>query len=62
MSKLTKLAALMIALAFPMFLGCGGGGENAVVEAPPEATEEEPSIEGMTEEEYDAAMEADMNN
>lgn len=40
--------------------GCGGGGENTVVEAPP-AVEEETAIEGMSDEEYDAAMDAEMS-
>ena len=41
--------------------GCGGGGgENKVIEAPPEVVEEQPAIEGMTDEEYNKAMEADM--
>ena len=41
--------------------GCSGGEENTVIEAPPEMVEEQPAIEGMTDEEYDKAMDADMN-
>lgn len=42
--------------------GCEGGGENTVVEAPPAAGEEQPAMEGMTDEEYDKAMDEDMGN
>jgi hypothetical protein len=41
--------------------GCSGGGENTVIEAPPEVLEEQPAIEGMTDEDYDKQMDADMN-
>ncbi len=41
--------------------GCEGGGENSVVEAP-EAVEEEAAMEGMSDEDYDKAMDADMDN
>ena len=39
--------------------GCGSG-DNTVIEAPPEVIEEEAAIEGMSDEDYDAAMDADM--
>ncbi|TWU05713.1 hypothetical protein Pla52n_14280 [Stieleria varia] len=41
------------------FSGCGSSG-NTVVEAPPEVVEDQPAMEGMTDEEYNKAMEADM--
>jgi len=45
--------------SFLSLSGCGGGGENTVIEAP--AVEEDaPSIPGMTDEQYDKAMDADM--
>lgn len=59
MKKLAYLATLSIAFACPAFVGCGSG-ENTVVEAPPEETQDDGAMDGMTDEEYDAAMEADM--
>ena len=41
-------------------MGCSGGGDNTVIEAPAEAVEEEAAIEGITDEDYDAAMDAEM--
>jgi len=60
MKKLSLLTLLAICLAVPTLSGCGGSGENVVIEAPPAVVEEEPAMEGMTDEEYDAAMDADM--
>ena len=59
MKKLALLTTLSVAFALPAVCGCGGGGDNAVIEAPDEVLEEEPAMEGMTDEEYDAAMDAD---
>ena len=51
---------LMAAMCFAILplTGCGSS-ESTVVEAPAEATGEEiPAMEGMTDDEYDKAMEA----
>lgn len=60
MKKLTTIFLTTTCLCFLSLSGCGGGGgENKVIEAPP-AVEEEAAMPGMTDEEYDAAMDADM--
>lgn len=60
MKKFAVITALATCLAVPTMSGCSEGAqENTVIEAPP-ANEEEPAIEGMTDEEYNAAMEAEM--
>ena len=41
--------------------GCGGSGETQVIEVDTTATEDETGV-GVSEEEYNAAMEADMAN
>jgi hypothetical protein len=61
MRKIASFTVLATCLVLPTVAGCGGGGgENTVIEAPPEAFEEEAAMEGMSDEDYDAAMEADM--
>lgn len=60
MKKLTALFLTATCLSFLSLSGCGGGGENKVIEAPAVAVEEEAAMEGMTDEDYDAAMDADM--
>ena len=62
MKKLPHFMVLAICLLLPTAIGCGGGGgENTVIEAPAEVVEEEAAMEGMSDEDYNAAMEADMN-
>ena len=60
MNKLAFFTIVAICFALPMISGCGGGGENTVIEAPPEAVEEEPAMEGMSDEDYDKMMDAEM--
>jgi hypothetical protein len=59
-----KFAFLLMATTcffLPSLTGCdGGSGETTVIEAPP-AGEDEAAMEGMSDEEYDAAMDADMS-
>ena len=57
-----RLAFLTMAICFalPMICGCGGG-ENTVIEAPAEEVDGDPAIDGMDDEDYDAAMDAEMN-
>lgn len=62
MKKLALSSVLGICFAVPMMVGCGGQKESTVVEAPPAETTEEAAMEGMTDEEYDKAMDADMQN
>ena len=61
-----RFALVSLSLTFLFLLsttGCQGGGEPTVVEAPAEPSgEEQPAMEGMTDEEYDKAMEEDMGN
>lgn len=59
MKNLSFVFLAMTCFALLTISGCGRGGENTVVEAPP-AVEEEVAMPGMTDEEYDKAMEADM--
>lgn len=62
MRKLAFFTVMGICFALPTMVGCDGARESSVVEAPPAPSgETEPAIEGMTDEEYNAAMEADMN-
>ena len=60
MKKLAFLFLASACLSIVSLSGCGGS-ESSVVEAPAEVAEEEASMPGMSEEDYDAAMEADMN-
>ena len=60
MNKFAFFTMVAICFALPTFSGCSGGGENTVIEAPAEVTEEEPAMEGMTDEEYDKMMDAEM--
>jgi hypothetical protein len=59
-----KFAFLLMATTcffLPSLTGCGGGGgETTVIEAPP-AGEEEEAMEGMSDDDYDAAMDAEMS-
>lgn len=50
----------VVCLASLSFTGCGGS-EPAVIEAPPATEEVDPATEGMSQEEYDKAMEESMN-
>jgi hypothetical protein len=59
MKKLAFFTVLAAGFGLPMISGCGGGGENTVIEAPAETGPEE-AIPGMSDEDYNAAMEADM--
>lgn len=59
MNKFTVLLAIALGCFTFAVPGCGSG-ETEVIEAP-EVVEEDPAMEGMSEEEYDAAMEASMN-
>lgn len=53
------LLTLLSIATFPL-MGCGGGGgENTVVEAP--AEDAGGAMEGISDEEYDAEMNAQMN-
>ncbi len=57
-----KLAFLLMATmcVFSLSLtGCGGR-ETQVIEAPPAEEQVDPATEGMTQEEYDKAMEESM--
>ena len=53
---------LPLCLGVLTFVGCES--EPTVVEAPPEEAVEEdiPAMEGMTDDEYDKAMDKDMGN
>lgn len=58
-----KLAFALMACAAMMtfgFTGCGGGGESVVIEAPP-AESGDDAMEGISDEEYNAAMEKSMS-
>jgi len=61
MKKLALLTTLSAVFALPAICGCGGGGDPVVIEAPDEEFEEEAAIEGMSDDDYDAAMEASLN-
>ena len=61
MKKIAFLFMATLCFCTLSLTGCSGGGENTVIEAPPEVMEEQPAIEGMSDEEYNKAMEADMN-
>ena len=58
MKTLAQFGLALALLSCLTITGCGSG-ENEVIEAPETATEDT-SMEGMTEEEYNKAMEADM--
>ncbi|MGB7328651.1 MAG: hypothetical protein WBD31_27485 [Rubripirellula sp.] len=60
MKKFTFLCMAALCLSFVTISGCGGGTD--VVEVAPDTPTEDPAMEGMTDEEYNKAMEADMNN
>ncbi len=49
-----------LSLSAVSMTGCGGGGESKVIEAPP-AESTDGAMEGMSEEEYNAAMEKSMS-
>ncbi len=64
-NPMKKIASLFLATAACLFTlsmtGCGTG-ENTVIEAPATTADDEPAaMDGMSDEEYDAAMDADMN-
>lgn len=59
MKKLSQLFLAATCISVLSFVGCGGGGENTIVEAPP--VEEEAAMPGMSEEDYTAAMDAEMS-
>jgi hypothetical protein len=59
--KLVIAFSVFAALTCISFTGCGGGNtETAVVEAPPE--DDGQAMEGMSDDEYNAQMEASMNS
>ena len=60
MKKTALFSALVMCFAIPAVGGCGGGGEDTVIAAPTGADEAPDAMEGMTDEEYNAAMQADM--
>jgi hypothetical protein len=60
MNKLSFFTLLAICFVLPAMAGCGSG-DNVVIDAPAEAIEEEPALDGMSDEDYDAAMDAEMD-
>lgn len=61
MKKLAIAFSFFAAVACIGFTGCTGGStETAVVEAPPE--DEGQAMDGMSDDEYNAQMEASMNS
>jgi hypothetical protein len=61
MKKIAFLFMATLCFCTLSLTGCSGGGESTVIEAPPEVLEEQPAIEGMTDEDYDQAMDEEMN-
>lgn len=59
MKTLATLAALLCCFSFATLTGCGSG-DTKVIEAPAETEDVDPAMEGMTEEEYNKAMEESM--
>ncbi len=58
-----KIAFLLMATTCLFVLsltGCGGGGDSQVIQAP-DAPEEDPVMDGISDEDYDAAMDAEEN-
>ena len=60
MKNLAWLFMLTMSLSFLSLSGCGRGSDTQVIEAPPETEQEDPAQAGMTEEEYNKAMEESM--
>ncbi len=60
MKKIAVLTMLSAMLALPGITGCGNDGQT-VIEAPDE-TEDQTAMEGMSDEDYDAAMDASEND
>ncbi|MGB0598151.1 MAG: hypothetical protein ACPGLY_15805 [Rubripirellula sp.] len=52
---------VIVGFAVCPMVGCGGSGENAVIEAPVDAVDDEAAMEGMSDEEYDREMNQQMN-
>jgi hypothetical protein len=61
MKKLALLCTLASCFSFVAISGCGGG-DGGVVEVAEDTPTEDASMPGMTEEEYQKAMDEDMNN
>ena len=60
MKKLALLFAVAFCLPVLGLTGCSGGGENQVIQ--PDAGASEDTGVGVSDEEYDAAMDEEMNN
>jgi len=56
-------ASLLLCFCFCLLSlnGCSGGGETKVIEAPP-ATDDASAMDGIDDDEYNKAMNEDMNN
>lgn len=59
MKNLAFLFMAITCFSFVSLTGCGDGGPK-VIEAPPAAEEEDPAMAGMSEEDYNKAMEESM--
>lgn len=59
MNKITFLFAATTCFLALSMVGCGDGGDNTVIEAPP-AEESGDAMPGMSDEDYNDAMDADM--
>ncbi len=60
MKNLVYLFMVVACLTSVSLTGCGGSSESTVIEAPPAEEEVDPATEGMSQEDYDAAMEESM--
>lgn len=60
MKKFSLAIVATISLCVFGLTGCGGGGESQVIEAPA-AEEGDAAMEGVSDADYDAAMEQSMN-
>ncbi|MEE2937051.1 MAG: hypothetical protein VYA84_13790 [Planctomycetota bacterium] len=52
---------VIVGFAVCPMIGCGGSGENAVIEAPVDEVDDASAMEGMSDEEYDREMNQQMN-
>ncbi|MGI9472932.1 MAG: hypothetical protein ACR2NZ_15435 [Rubripirellula sp.] len=61
MSKFSFAMLFVLSLTLIPCVGCGGSGDNSVVEVNPNAVDEgESAVEGVSEEDYDAEMAKEM--
>jgi hypothetical protein len=60
MKKFAFVFVALFSFSFLGLTGCGGGGESQVVEAP-DSDEGDAAMEGLSDEDYNAAMEKSMN-